>query len=247
MAPQDPQELFPTWFPLLGFTILSILVSNLLTALDPQSEVFYDGFKRSKYIGSLLWQFVVLPICMILMLVGDMPMCSSELITWAKRGKEGFSSVPAYYFAALAATQLKDFIMGPVELWRSKKMFVHHVVVLIASLYAEHLPQGYGNFVLSSYVLELGSAWFNFCSIFPDSKFCWYMYHGAIVASHVLAACGFFAMIWYDKLSITERVLFGLSGIGVMIGRQMVSRSWWKKGFEYHKVHIHDVHGGKTH
>jgi len=240
---EDPNALYP----LLAFTVACILITVVITIVDPKSDVSYDGFKRPKYWGSLLWQLLVLPVCIMLLMDGSPPGSFSELLAWAQRGKSGFSSVPNFYFAALNAAQLKDFITGPMELWRSKKMFAHHVIVSATCFYAESLEQGYGNFVLSSYALEFGSAGFNLCSVFPGSTFCWYLYHSAIAGSHVLAMCGFLGMLWYNELSITVRVVFGVSGIAVMNGRQLVSHDWLTKGFEYHKEHIHDTRGETKH
>merc|ERR1712032_616252 len=100
--------------------------------------------------------------------------------------------------------------------------FVHHVLVVVVCLYAERLEQGYGNLALSSYVLEFGSAWFNLSSICPGSRLCWHMYHGTMAGSHVLATLGLIQMCGYGGLSITCLALFGVSGIGVMIGRHLV-------------------------
>mmetsp|Transcript_107960 Transcript_107960/g.191185 ORF Transcript_107960/g.191185 Transcript_107960/m.191185 type:complete len:239 (-) Transcript_107960:36-752(-) len=235
MASESPDEVRA----LIGFTVVSVLSTYVIKIFD-KSTVTFDGFKRPKYVGSLIWQLLVLPACLALMMRGSAPTSFSELLDWARRGKQDIRPAPTYYFAALAGAQLKDFITGPLELWQSKKMFWHHVLVVLTCLYAERLQQGYGNFALSSLALEFGSAAFNLCSIFPGSRLFWYLYHGTITGSHVLALFGFFKMVWYDGLSVTVRALFGVSGIGVMIGRELVARSWRKKGFQYHLASIHE-------
>ena len=47
-------------------------------------------------------------------------------------------------------------------------MFVHHVLVVLCSLYAERLPMGYCNLVIVTFVLEIGSCAFNLATIVPQ-------------------------------------------------------------------------------
>merc|ERR1712190_568169 len=105
-------------YPVAAFTLVSLIVTFVLIQIDPKYDVYYDGFRRPKYTGSLLWQLVVLPACILLMINGHPPASVQEILLWSQQGRNDFKAVRCYYFAALNAAQLKDFITGPLDLWR---------------------------------------------------------------------------------------------------------------------------------
>jgi len=235
-------EMSPAWeqalVPIASFTALSVALNILMGKIDPESHRVYKGFSRNKYTGSTVWQLVVLPVCACLMLPEGLPATWDEYISFAFKGRGEFQGVRCYYFFALFATQLKDFIVSFQEMCTNRTFLIHHIIVMATSLYAESLPIGYGNLVISTLALEAGSAFFNVSTILPHSKLAWYGYHIFITLSHVVGFHMFYLMCTYEELSGYTKALYGACGVGVMIGRQLTARSKWKAGFENYAKHI---------
>ena len=125
------------------------------------------------------------------------------------------------YSAALVAA-------GPLTLWRSKKMFVHHVLVVLCSIYAESLPFGYCNLLIVTFVLELGSCTFNLATIMPQNAFVMWGYQIVMGTGHIFAL-GCFAVVMTYDLEVPVKFAYGAIGVGVMIGRQLTAMKNWRK------------------
>lgn len=164
------------------------------------------------------------------MIRDDSPQTLTDWLAFASKSRAELGGTPCYYFPALIAAQLKDFITGPITLWRSKKMFVHHVIVVLCSVYAETLQHGYGNLVLVTFALEVGSCTFNMATLMPGSNSVLWLYQVVMAAGHVFSLA-LFAVVAQSELSWTVKVVYGAIGVGVMIGRQLSALKHWRLSY----------------
>ena len=97
---------------IFGFTVLSVALSTICTYLDPRADQVFDGFPRPKFVASIIWQLIVFPATVWLMIRSDQPQGTDEWFVFAAKGRAAMGSIPCYYFPALIAAQLKDVVTG---------------------------------------------------------------------------------------------------------------------------------------
>jgi len=97
---------------IFGFTVLSVALSTICTYLDPRADQVFDGFPRPKFVASIVWQLIVFPATVWLMIRSDQPQGTDEWLVFAAKGRAAMGGIPCYYFPALIAAQLKDVVTG---------------------------------------------------------------------------------------------------------------------------------------
>merc|ERR1712153_232676 len=70
---------------IFGFTVLSVALSTICTYLDPRADQVFDGFPRPKFVASIVWQLIVFPATVWLMIRSDQPQGTDEWCICSER------------------------------------------------------------------------------------------------------------------------------------------------------------------
>lgn len=191
-------------------------VANRTARFVVRSDETLDGFPRWRWVLSAFTQAVVFPAIMFMVwrtatvqyTFGEwLALSSFELSGWAR-----------WYVYALFASQTRD--MFPMPAAASSTMKVHHWLVIIACVLSLAAPAGFGLFVVSTFILELGSLTFNLRKLYPKSFLISIVYQACMFASNVAAVAGGVVMLGMPSLPMWMKLLYFVADVGVCIGRQ---------------------------
>jgi hypothetical protein len=93
-------------------------------------------------------------------------------------------------------------------------------------------PAGAGLYIMGTFILELGSIFFNLRTMYPESEPLKWMYYVTMPISNLLALGlgGFMCFTKLPGIGLGFKSLFGLSVLGVTFGRhrhQMIDMGRW--------------------
>jgi len=143
---------------------------------------------------------------------------------------EPWDRLPSVFWSRMYMASLWGYWMKDMYLISDPLIIVHHVFCLLSLLIAVLLRHvgGLGFIVLGTLVLELGTVFYNWRSLFPENRFCKYFYWLAIPASNLVAlamACWFWT---FAEIDIVPRAFVFITVFGLVVGRQreMVLDVW---------------------
>ena len=116
--------------------------------------------------------------------------------------------------------------------WENMLLWVHHVVVMSTCAATLAAPAGAGLYIMGTFILELGSIFFNLRTMYPESEPLKWMYYVTMPISNLLALGlgGFMCFTKLPGIGLGFKSLFGLSVLGVTFGRhrhQMIDMGRW--------------------
>ena len=127
------------------------------------------------------------------------------------------------YLVVLFAAQAKDMLPPPKTATTS--LILHHWAIMIISFLAFFLTGAFNVFAFGSFVLELGTLWYNLHNLYPTSAALNVAYHVAMLASNIF---GLVSSTWFiinrsdssKGPQLWACAVYGVVAIGVIIGRQ---------------------------
>lgn len=203
---------------LVAATVIGLAVNQLLHAFLGQSdEEELDGFPRSRWILSAAIQALVFPLLGWLSVIGasGAGIACSRWLTASALELPGKS---LWYVFSLFGSQSRD--MCPMPAATSFLMKVHHWVVTIACVLSLFAPKGFGLFIAGTFVLELGSLFYNMRVLYPGNKVIKVMYQTFMPLSNLAALAGGVLLLSMKEVPLWMRVLYFTADVGVCIGRQ---------------------------
>ncbi|CAK9083347.1 Hypothetical protein (Fragment) [Durusdinium trenchii] len=203
---------------LLAATVGGLVVNQLLhLCYKDEEEQELDGFPRSRWILSAAIQAFIFPVLVWLSLLvasGSGIMCGR----WLTASAAELPNKSLWYVFALFGSQSRD--MCPMPAATSFLMKVHHWVVTIACMLALFAPKGFGLFIAGTFVLELGSLFYNLRTLSPGNKFINTLYQTFMPLSNIAALAGGVLLLQMREVPLWMRVLYFTADVGVCIGRQ---------------------------
>ncbi|CAE7323935.1 unnamed protein product [Symbiodinium natans] len=136
--------------------ILESCVSNV--------EEELEGFPRSRWLLSVAIQALVFPVCVWLS-IWAAKASGWDMGRWLASAAHELPNASRWYVFALFGSQSRDMCPMPAE--ASFLMKVHHYVVTVACLLSLLAPKGFGLFIAGTFVLELGSMFYNLRVLYP--------------------------------------------------------------------------------
>lgn len=203
---------------LVGLVTASVLgrVANRTFRFIFRSDQVLDGFPRWRWFLSFFTQAAIFPMFILLSWLHSAQ--SYGLDEWLMASAAKLSGVERWYVYALFASQTRD--MFPMPAKASFMMKLHHWVVVIACILSLCAPQGFGLFVLGTFVLELGSMTFNLRVLYPGSTAVAWTYQTCMLASNVAALAGGALMVCMPGIPVWMKMLYFAADVGVCLGRQ---------------------------
>lgn len=199
-------------------TVAGLIVNQLLhSCLAKSDEQELDGFPRSRWILSAGIQALVFPVFVWLSITAAST--SGILFSqWLTASAPELPTKSLWYVFSLFGSQSRD--MCPMPAATSFLMKVHHWVVTIACVLALFAPKGFGLFIAGTFVLELGSLFYNLRVLYPGNKLINVMYQTFMPLSNLAALAGGVLLLSMKEVPLWMRVLYFTADVGVCLGRQ---------------------------
>mmetsp|Transcript_4065 Transcript_4065/g.9493 ORF Transcript_4065/g.9493 Transcript_4065/m.9493 type:complete len:323 (-) Transcript_4065:57-1025(-) len=202
---------------LTAATAAGLFVNWLLEACIGKSEEELDGFPRSRWLLSVAIQALVFP-SLAWLSVSAARWSGLDFGQWLAAGSKELPDVSQWYIFALFGSQSRD--MCPMPAATSFLMKVHHYVVTVACVLCLLAPKGMGLFVAGTFILELGSMFYNLRVLYPGCKMAEVLYQVTMPTSNILALAGGLLLLHMQDVPLWMKVLYFVADVGVCIGRQ---------------------------
>lgn len=188
-----------------------------------------EGWPRSRWLANIFVQGGIMNFCWWRAFT-ESSAHYNGFATWADKAQWFFASETelamkglkweSWYMVVLFTAQSRDMLPFPSN--GSKSLFWHHVGVMLTSFFAFYLSGAFNIFAFTSWLLELGSMWFNLHAVYPKSSFLNMMYQSMMLLSNI---AGFVLGSWFvlndtGRPQMWARVVYGAITIAVVIGRQ---------------------------
>ena len=197
----------------IGLTIGSIFGYALNAyAINFMDDTPTENFPRWRWALSLVYQLGLLPIVVGLGLYTNGFTQPYLVQGWGSFHDPTWERV---YLYLLFGSQARD-----CHNYQNVLIFIHHIVVMANCFATFFVPGGIGLFVLGTYVLEFGSAFFNFRVLYPKSALVKYAYYSVMPVTNVLGTILGWYMASNTPINPPLKSFYVLSIVGVCIGRQ---------------------------
>jgi len=202
---------------LVSATAVGLALNRLLEIWLGNLEEELDGFPRSRWLLSVAIQALIFPVLVWLSVCAARG-AGLDVSHWLTAGACKLPSMSRWYVFALFGSQSRD--MCPMPANTSFLMKVHHYVVTLACLLSLLAPKGFGLFIAGTFILELGSMFYNLRVLYPGRRLIEVVYQVTMPASNIAALAGGLLFLNMQEVPLWMRVLYFAADVGVCIGRQ---------------------------